>query len=162
MKKAILTLAAILSTLAAIAQDGKSIYRKYSDEKGVEAVYISPAMFRLIGSIPQLMVDTEKGEVNLSPIIKSLSGFYVITTSDDSLKERLFDDVSRMRKAAGFEHLMEAKSHGETMQMYMTTKGEDATSLVMETKSGKGDSSFICMDGVIPLKDLEALISKVK
>ena len=51
MKKIILIFAALLLAFSAFAQDGRSIYNRYSDEEGVTAVYISPAMFRLLGVI---------------------------------------------------------------------------------------------------------------
>ena len=47
MKKIIAIAAAMLLTLTAFAQkDGQKIYNKYSDAKGVSAVYMSPSMFR--------------------------------------------------------------------------------------------------------------------
>ena len=46
MKKIFAIAAAMLVTVSAFAQDGKSIYKKYSDAENVSAVYISPAMFR--------------------------------------------------------------------------------------------------------------------
>ena len=48
MKKIALIAAFSLLVATAFAQDGKSIYNKYSDEKNVSAVYISPTMFRLM------------------------------------------------------------------------------------------------------------------
>ena len=54
MKKIALIAAFSLLVATAFAQDGKSIYNKYSDEKNVSAVYISPTMFRLMGSIPEI------------------------------------------------------------------------------------------------------------
>ena len=54
MKRFALIIAAAVLSLSAIAQDGKSIYNKYSNEEGVSAVYSSPPMFRLIGKIPEI------------------------------------------------------------------------------------------------------------
>ena len=44
MKKIFIVAVAMLLTFTAFAQDGRSIYNKYSDAKGVSAVYVSPAM----------------------------------------------------------------------------------------------------------------------
>ena len=52
MKRIIILAALLLTTIASFAQNGKSIYQKYSEAEGVSAVYISPAMFKLIGKIP--------------------------------------------------------------------------------------------------------------
>ena len=72
MKRIAIIAALLLASIFSFAQTGKSIYQKYSDAEGVSAVYISPAMFRLIGKIPDLHVEGE--DVNLAPIIQSLSG----------------------------------------------------------------------------------------
>ena len=69
MKRICAIAAAMLLTITAFAQDGKSIYNKYSDLKGVTAVYVSPAMFRLMGKIPD--INLGDGDLNLSPIITS-------------------------------------------------------------------------------------------
>ena len=52
MKKIITILTALTLAVAAFAQSGKDLYNKYSDLEGINAVYISPAMFRMIGKIP--------------------------------------------------------------------------------------------------------------
>ena len=73
MKKIYAIIAAIALAVPAFAQGGKELYNKYSDLPGVSAVYISPAMFRLIGRIPD--VDLADEDVNFTPIIKSMNGF---------------------------------------------------------------------------------------
>ena len=79
MKKIIVTVIAILMAVAMFAQNGESIYRKYSGKPGVTGVYISPAMFRMMGSLPlEEMVDGQ----DLAPLIKSMKGFYLIEVSD--------------------------------------------------------------------------------
>ena len=49
MKRALLTIMIALAALTASAQNYKSLYQKYSDDERVTAVYISPAMFKMIG-----------------------------------------------------------------------------------------------------------------
>ena len=73
MKKIIIIAAAILMTASAFAQDGKSIYNKYSDEAGVSAVYISPAMFRLMGRLPDIEV-TDGESFNLGAFVRPSRG----------------------------------------------------------------------------------------
>ena len=71
MKKFILIALAALIGTSALAQAGKSIYNKYSEAEGVSAVYISPAMFKLMMKIPDIALEGES--VNLGPIIKTLT-----------------------------------------------------------------------------------------
>ena len=157
MKQLYILVAMLLLSISAFAQDGRSLYNKYSDYDNVEAVYISPAMFRLIGKIPDVEMQGEN--VNLGPIIKSLSGLYILSIKEDSIAQDLADDVNRFIKKGQYELLMEAKDNGEVTRMY--TVGDDFTvnSFVMLAREGD-EVNFICIDGNIPRDQLEDLIAK--
>ena len=157
MKQFHILVAMLLMSISAFAQDGRSLYNKYSDYDNVEAVYISPAMFRLIGKIPD--VDMQGESVNLGPIIKSLSGLYILSIKGGDIAVQLADDVNRFIKKGQYELLMEAKESGEVTRMY--TVGDDFTvnSFVMIAKDGE-ETNFICIDGNIPRDQLEDLIAK--
>ena len=157
MKQLYILVAMLMLSITAAAQDGRSLYNKYSDYDNVEAVYISPAMFRLIGKIPDVEMNDES--VNLGPIIKSLSGLYILSIKEDSIAQDLADDVNRFIKKGQYELLMEAKDNGEVTRMY--TVGDDFTvnSFVMLAREGD-EVNFICIDGNIPRDQLEDLIAK--
>jgi hypothetical protein len=55
MKKIVTLLVLFAMSVATFAQSGREIYNKYSDLPGVEAVYISQSMFRLIGRVPDIV-----------------------------------------------------------------------------------------------------------
>ena len=61
MKRIIATALMLLMTVGAFAQEGKRLYNKYSDQDGVSAVYISPAMFKLIGQLPDINIESADG-----------------------------------------------------------------------------------------------------
>ena len=157
MKRIIILFAALLLTASAFAQNGKSIYQKYSDAENVSAVYVSPAMFRLIGRIP----DMEMGEenVDLSPIIRSLSGLYILNSENATVNGSLRADAERFINSGKYELLMEAKDSGEVVRMY--TLGNDRTieGFVMLAAEAN-EVTFICLDGQMPRKDFEELLSK--
>ena len=157
MKQLYILVAMLMLSITAAAQDGRSLYNKYSDYNNVEAVYISPAMFRLIGKIPDVEMNDES--VNLGPIIKSLSGLYILSIKEDSIAQDLADDVNRFIKKGQYELLMEAKDNGEVTRMY--TVGDDFTvnSFVLLARDGV-ETNFICIDGTIPRDQLEDLIAK--
>jgi hypothetical protein len=156
MKQLYIIVAMLLLSISAFAQDGRSLYNKYSDYDNVEAVYISPAMFRLIGKIPD--VEMEGENVNLGPVIKSLSGLYILSIKQGGIADELADDVNRFIKKGQYELLMEAKDNGEVTRMY--TVGDDfvVNSFVLLSHDG-GETNFICIDGTIPRDQLEALIA---
>ena len=158
MKRIIIIAAALLLSISTFAQHGKNIYQKYSDAEGVTAVYISPAMFRLIGSIPDLEVGEDK--VNLTPIIQALTGFYIIDSENPDINGRLRSDVEGIIKNGKYELLMEVKESGETVRMY--TMGNERTINGFAMLAAEAaEVTFISLDGEMPRKEFEALIAKV-
>ena len=86
MKKIIVIAIALLAAAGAYAQEGRNIYNKYSDSQGVSAVYISPAMFKLIGKIPELNVEVAEGEnMDLAPLILTSCLMNCPCTEPDSI-----------------------------------------------------------------------------
>ena len=155
MKHIILLAVLLLSALAASAQSGKSIYQKYSDAEGVSAVYISPAMFRLIGKIPDLEVG--ENHVNLAPLIRSLSGLYIISSENGRVNEKLSSEVSRFISNGRYELLMEAKDAGEVVRMYTVGTEKIVNSFVMVAAEGP-ETTFICLDGQMDRQELEGVL----
>ena len=135
----------LLITVGAYAQSGKSIYNKYSDSMGVSAVYISPAMFRMIGQLPDLDIETADGEkIDIAPLVRSFEGFYLLSVSDKSQTTELKLDVQSMINSGRFEMLLEAKDSGSTMRIYTVGDERTVSSLVMLAQ--EGDSvQFICL-----------------
>lgn len=155
MKNFILIIASLLVSTAALAQNGKTIYQKYSDEKGVDAVYISPAMFRMIGNLPITMDD---GDIDLASIVKSLSGFYLLSVENPSVAQKVNSDVRKFIDNGHFELMMEAKDDGDRMTIYTVTEGDYITSLVM-VAAEPDETTFICLDGRILTTDFENMLA---
>ena len=156
MKKISLITTLLLLSIAALAQDGKSIYNKYSDEKNVSAVYISPSMFRLMGSIPE--IDMPDGDINLSPYIKEMSGMYLIDSENPKINASLAEDAQKMISKGRYELLMEAKEDGECVRIYIVPESEFITSFVM-TATEPGECVFISIEGKLLRKDLEKILA---
>lgn len=157
MKRLYIILILLLVSLSAIAQDGRALYTKYSDLPGVEAVYISSAMFRLIGKIPEVEMNGE--DVDLAPIIKSLKGFYILSTENQATGNDLYADVTKRLERGEYELLMEAKEDGEVMRLY--TAGDDFTvrSFIMLTRDAS-EVTFMGLDGEMPRDQLEDIVMK--
>lgn len=157
MKKLYIILILLAVSISAIAQDGRALYTKYSDLPGVEAVYISSAMFRLIGKIPEVEMNGE--DVDLAPIIKSLKGFYILSTENQATGNDLYADVTKRLERGEYELLMEAKEDGEVMRLY--TAGDDFTvrSFIMLTRDAS-EVTFMGLDGEMPRDQLEDIVMK--
>ena len=157
MKRIYALLVMLAVSVAAFAQNGRSLYNKYSDYDNVEAVYISPAMFRLIGKIPDM--ELQEGNVNLGPIIKSLTGLYILSTTREDIAANLAADVNHFIQRGSYELLMEAKDNGEVMRLYTVGDEQIVNSLVMLARDA-AETSFICLDGTMPRDELETLIAE--
>ena len=158
MKRICILAVLLLAGIAASAQNsGKALYQKFSDEPGIQAVYISSAMFRLIGKIPD--VELGDSDVNLARVIKSMNGFYLLSSEDPAVGGQLARDVTQFIGKSDFELLMEAKEEGETMRMYTVSPDEATiTSLVMLSRDND-ETTFLSIDGVIDRAALEELIA---
>jgi hypothetical protein len=157
MKRFVLVAALLLTTITAFAQNGKSIYQKYSDAEGVSAVYISPAMFRLIGKIPDLQIEGE--DVNLAPIIKSLTGLYLIDSENPAINASLKADAEQFVRKGNYELLMEAKDSGETMRLFTIGTETIVNGFVMIADEGD-ETTFIFLDGKMNREELEKVIAE--
>jgi len=155
MKNIIIIIASMLVSVSAFAQNGKAIYQKYSDEKGVDAVYISPAMFKMIGNLPMTIEDND---IDIASIVKSLSGFYLLSVENPSVAEKVSADVSKYVKSNKFELMMEAKDDGDKMTIYTASEGNYITSLVMVAEE-PGETTFIWLDGKILSGDFENMLA---
>lgn len=156
MKKIFLTLIAGLTALMASAQDYKSIYQKYSDDDRVTAVYISPAMFKMIGKIPEIRI--EESDVDLSPMIKSMTGFYMLQTEDTSLAEKISKDVVKIVGGNKFETLMEVKDKGQKINILSLGDDEFIKSLLLTVLDSE-ETVFIGIDGLMKRDDVENAVS---
>ena len=157
MKKLFAIMVLAFLSVAALAQSGRDIYNKYSDEAGVSSVYVSPTMFRLIGKIPD--IEMEDSKVNFSSIIKSMSGFYIVDSENPAIADELDSDVKKFIQKGDFELLMEAKEDGEVMRMYTAGDDKTVTSFVMLARE-ESEVTFIAFDGKMDLDELEKLIAE--
>ena len=158
MKRIIISAILLLSVITASAQEGKNIYNRYSGGKGVSAVYISPSMFKIIGKLPDLEVETADGNsMNLAPLISTFQGFYMLDISNSTTVSAINQDVASMISKGKYELMMEMKDEGETLQIY-TSGNEKIIESFVFTASDGDSIQFICIDGEMSRSDIEKLI----
>ena len=155
MKKISLIIIALMASIAMQAQDYKSLYQKYSDDERVTAVYISQAMFKLIGKLPEVKI--EDNGVDFGPMIKSMTGFYLLQTEDKDLADKIFKDVSKVVNGHKFETLMEVKDKGERVNVFSLGDKNFLKSLLFTAFQGN-ETTFISIDGLIKRDDVENAI----
>ena len=160
MKKIYTVLTALLLAVTAFAQNGKELYNKYSDLEGVSAIYVSPAMFRMIGKIPDIDMEAKNGgKVNLTPIIRDMTGFYLLDADDSQVADKLYAEVKRLLDGKKYELLFEAKENGEVTRLFSTGSGNTVSSVVLTTKE-PGEFTFMCLEGKMDREQLENILAK--
>lgn len=158
MKRLFIIAVAILLTVSAFGQDARSIYNKFSDEPGVSAVFISPSMFKMIGKIPAIDLGDGGEKVDITPIIKSLNGFYLISCPNESISSKVSSDIKKFVNSGNFELMMEAKDNGEAVRIF-TNGDEDIIQSFVMTVTGGAETTFVSMDGLISREAFERLLS---
>ena len=160
MKKIITIAFMLLIAVGAFAQEGKKLYNKYSDQEGVSAVYISPAMFKLVGQLPDINVDMANGEnMDVAPLVRSFSGFYMLSFEQKSAASaELYKEVTAMVNKGNFELLMEVKDSGSTIRMY-TLGDEKTVSSFVCIINEDDETMFFSLEGSMDRSDLEKLIA---
>ncbi len=138
---------------------GRAIYDKYSDMRGVDAVFISSSMFKMIGRLPDFDAG-DADDIDLGPVVKHLKGMYILDIEDNrSAAKELAKDVQSLIEKNGYELMMEAKEDGEITRMYTIGDEKTVYSLVILTVEDD-ETTFICIDGVIPRESLENAIAE--
>lgn len=159
MKRIIILAILLLSEAIASAQEGRNVYNKYSGGKGVSAVYISPSMFKIIGKLPDLEVETAEGEsMNLAPLISSFKGFYMLDISNPATISAIDKDVASMISKGRYELMMEVKDEGEALHIYTSGNEKLIESFVFIASDGD-TLQFICIDGEMNRSNFEKLIA---
>ena len=150
----------LLLAVGASAQEGKKLYNKYSDQEGVSAVYISPTMFKLMGQLPDMNVETAEGQkMDIAPLVRSFSGFYMLSFEENSAASaELYKEVTAMVAKGNFEILMEVKDSGSTIRMYTLGDEKVVNSFVCIINEDE-QTMFFSLEGTMNRSDLEKLIA---
>ena len=157
MKKIIILLLAFaVSMVTSAAQNSKKkIYSEYSGKPGVSAVYISPAMFKLMKTVPDIEINSQ--EVNFSRFIRTLEGMYILNTSDQDIASRLAKDVESELRYGKHELLMEAIEENQTTRIYIVQNDSIVSDLILLSRDGHS-TSYISITGEMPLDELSKII----
>lgn len=156
MKKILILILTAMIPIIVSAQDNKKqIYTEYCGTEGVNAVYISPAMFKLIKKIPDVSINDK--DVNFSNFIRTMEGMYILNATDPEIGARLSADVEKELKAGRHELLMEAVEGSQTTRIYIVEQNNMISDLVLLSKGG-GSTSYISITGQMPLEEVSKMI----
>lgn len=157
MKKIFMIIAALLITAGAMGQNNyNSLYKKYSGKKDVSSVYISPTMFKMMKSLPEIEISDDK-EVRLDRIISTFDGMYIVEVDNRNLASDLSKDVNALVSSGKLELLMEAIEKDETVRIYVELKNNIVTKFVL-LEQEDDSATFISIVAEMTMDDLKRLI----
>jgi lysyl-tRNA synthetase class II len=138
----------------------KAILEGYKPEEGnFSDVCIAGRIMsrRIMGAASFMELQDES--VNLTPLIKSMSGFYILSTEDRATSESLYADVKKFVKSGRYELLMETKDDGQVLRMYTVGDEKTVESFVMVTKEDS-EVSVISFDGKMDREQMENILAE--
>ena len=156
MKRFLLVFSAILLASSIFAQSNNAIYNKYSGKQGVSSVYISPSMFKMMKSLPEVEIYDDK-DVHFEQIIKSFEGMYVIEVENVALVKSMISDVESMIAKGNLELLMEVKESDETVRIYVEKEGDMFKKFIMLEREDDS-ATFISIDAQMPQEAVAELL----
>ena len=105
-------------------------------------------------------MEAENGEkVNLTPIVKNLTGFYLLDVEDAAVADKLFAEVRHMIDGKKYELLFEAKDNGEVTRLFTNGNGKTVSSIILTTKDGD-EFTFMSLEGNMDREQLENILAE--
>ena len=152
MNKYLLVFLLFFASWAASAQDGKAIYMKYCQTRGVEASYISQEMFDMFGRLPKIEVLDE--DLDLSQVVRKLKGLYMLESKHARVSARIHEDVMALVRRMGFSLIMRDRDDDEEAEIYALFDGDKVSSLLFFACEDRNEVEFILIEGDILKEDL--------
>ena len=157
--------------------DAMSLFTKWSVKEGVSATYISQAMFKMIGKIPEIELNHP---VDLTPVIQTLDGLYMLEFAKERETRNLAGtsviqtqryerntqfgglrmDIQDYLSGNGYQLLMEKRDGELVTRLYVAGDGKIVTGFVLVRMDVDYDyGQFVCIEGKIPQAKFEAIIA---
>ncbi len=150
----------IISVSSLSAQNVQKMYERYSGEKGVSAVYISPTMFRLMKSLPVMEIGDE--DVQMAQMIRSFNGMYILDVENPDISRKMSEEVNGWLDKGTYEILMEAKEEDESVKICIRQEKDMIKEFVMfSQETGPApETALIYISGDIKASDLSKIIQQ--
>ena len=150
LTKNILLILFLCCTSICFAQN--KLFDKYSEMDNVTSVYISKAMF-------QMMPKIETNGLNLMNLKGKIEGLQVLTTENNSIKEKMRDDFKKLI-SKDHQELMRVKDGKTRATFYVKQKGDLISEMIMLADT---DNSFnvIQLLGNFTLQDIQEITKEM-
>ena len=157
MKRIIIAIIALLSFVTvSSAQSVKDIYNKYSGQKGVSTVYISPTMFNLMKKLPEIEINDTN--VQMASLIRSFDGMYILEIENNFKGARdLANSVKSMINKGKYELIMSAREENESINIYIKRADRFIKEFLLLSEEDH-ETAMICICGEIKEENLTQVL----
>lgn len=138
-----------------------SLFEKFEDAKNVESVYISKAMFELIGSgLGSKLVGVKSMEDFLiRDKLSKIDHLYILSSKDAKMAKGLAEAFATYYKEGKFEELMRMKDDGKKTTIYMQQLKNKMSEFGLFS-TGDGNTQIISIVGTLTINDIKDVIGK--
>jgi len=126
-------------------------FDKYADMDNVTSIYISKAMFQMMGKI-------ENAGMNFTNLKGKIESLQLITSDNKDRKEQMKKDFSQL-VTSQFQELMRVKDDKSNVRFYSNMQGDQIKELIMLVDD---EDSFTAIQliGTFTLKDIQGIEKK--
>lgn len=147
----------LMSIACAHASAQKELFEKFEDAKNVESVYISKAMFELVGA-------TKIGNMSVKNIpigdkISKIDHLYILSSKDAKMATGLAEAFATYYKEGKFEELMRVKNDGQKTTIYMRQLKNKMNEIGLFS-TGDGIAKIISLVGMLTIEDIKDVVGK--
>jgi Domain of unknown function (DUF4252) len=153
MKRALLSLAAILMAIIANSQNNAidELFDKYSGKEGFTTVYISSKMFSMFKS-------KDQDNQDFNNIINKLKSIRILSVEDSALNKNInfYNELQKKLDFSVYEELMVVKEGNNMTKFLVKENGTNIEELLVIT-GGIGGNTLISIKGDLDLKSISGL-----
>ena len=144
-------LAAVMMLFCIQASAQMEFIEKYEDNKKATYVYVSKALFKMLGSNKF----STPGGRDISPIADKLTSLQVVTSQDPATIAEIKDDLAKDVRNYNFEVLLKANDEGEKVTIYFLEGKKE--NYVLISANEEEETSLIALSGTFTMSDIEIL-----
>ena len=159
MKRILFIMMMAVACVSMSAQE--TLFEKFEDAKNVESVYISKAMFDLIGSgLGSKLVGVKSMEDFLiRDKLSKIDHLHILSSKDAKMANILAEVFTDYYKEGKFEELMRMKDNGQKTTIYMQQMKNKMSEFGLFS-TGDGETRIISIVGTLTINDIKDVVGK--
>ena len=130
------------------------LFERFAEKDDVTSVFISHAMFRMMGGAASF---NQMGTVNISSLTNKIESLQILTTESRTRAAQMHREFSQLVSAAHYEELMRITDGGTRVGFYTHMQGDRIRELLLLVGE-ETDFTVIRIAGNFSLQDIQQLM----